>query len=112
MLPKHHRLGKNEDFKEVFKKGKSIRGNFILLKIKKADREYPRIGFVVGKKVAKHAAARNKIKRQLREAAKECIKEVKGAVDVVVVPSPEIGAKSLQEVRGEMRKVFEKAGIL
>jgi len=112
VLPKHQRLRKNDDFKEVFKAGRYVGGNFISLKIKKADREYPRVGFIVGKKVAKSAVVRNKIKRQLREAAREHMKGAKGAVDIVVMPSPEIGTKSFQEIRDEIRKVFEKAKIL
>jgi len=112
MLPKQHRLSASTDFKKVFKEGKFAGGNFISLKVKKSGREQSRVGFVVGQKIAKKATARNKIKRQLREAVKDYVKETRGAVDIIVIPNPQIAGKSFSEISGEIRKAFEKAGVL
>lgn len=109
MLPKQNRLSKNDDFKEVFKKGRYVSGNFISLKVKKTEQDHSRFGFLVGQKIAKKATARNKIKRQLRAAAKEYREETTGAVDIVVMPSAEIGGKSFQDIREELGRIFEKA---
>jgi len=113
MLEKKYRLTKKEDFTDVFKKGVWVRGRLISLRIKKtASALPPRIGFVVGTKIAKKAVTRNKLKRQLRASFSRHIKEIKRGLNIVVVPAPEITKIGFQEISEEVERVLKKAHIL
>ncbi len=67
MLGKENRLRRKKDFEEIFKKGRSFKESFLVLKILKNNLKVSRFGFVVSQKVSKKAVVRNKIKRRLRE---------------------------------------------
>lgn len=74
MLPKIERLRKNQDFRKVFKLKCSVATHNIIAYVtpKSIDptTDYPKVGFIVAKKVEKKATGRNKIKRRMREAYK------------------------------------------
>ncbi|MBI1888315.1 MAG: ribonuclease P protein component [Candidatus Spechtbacteria bacterium] len=112
MLKKGHRLLKKEDFSALFAGGRHIRGNFISLKILKNGLAYARVGFVVGGKVAKKSTVRNLIKRRLRAIVHAFEDEIRGGVDVAVLPSAEIMHKNFKNIEKETRGVFEKARLL
>ena len=66
-LSKKERLSKNKEFQAVFKEGKKLWINSILLIIYKPNSlNYRRLGIVVSKKIKK-ATQRNKVKRWIRE---------------------------------------------
>ena len=68
MLPKTNRLTKKKDFENVFKKGKGIKGDFLILRFVGNKTKTCRFGIVVSKKISKKATVRNKIKRRIRAA--------------------------------------------
>lgn len=72
MLPKRERLCKRTDFEYIFKVKSSVATPVLVayctLKKDITGNELPKVGFIVGKKVHKKAAKRNKIKRHMREA--------------------------------------------
>lgn len=80
MLPDKNRLKKKRDFEIVLEQGKFVGGALATLKYWNIDIEkFPKrkyssedlkIGFVVGLKVSKKAVVRNRLKRQMREAAR------------------------------------------
>jgi len=112
MLPKKFRLKKKKVFESVFKKGKVIKGQSVFLNIKKNNLTYSRFGFVVGKKTAKKAVVRNKIKRRLRGIIKREILNIKDGFDVVIVTNPKIVEKEYQEIREELKDVLKKGKLL
>ncbi len=59
-------LKKNEDFKEVYKKGKSIANRFLVLYVKKNDLGRNRVGISVSKKVG-NSVVRHHLTRLVRE---------------------------------------------
>ncbi|MEK6646010.1 MAG: ribonuclease P protein component [Candidatus Firestonebacteria bacterium] len=66
---KSEHLTKNDEFDKIYKVGKRYSNKFFLLNVlekSKVDTKYSRIGFSVGKKIAK-AVLRNKLKRKMRE---------------------------------------------
>lgn len=112
MLPKHYRLIGGGDFGEVLRRGQRARGGFLDAKIKKTANAYPRVGFLVTKKVAKKATARNKLKRQLRGAMRHYVLELKGGIDVIVIARETILGKTFLEMKLELGKVLRKGGVL
>lgn len=111
MLAKKHRINKNL-FKEILAKGKNYNSDLISLKTA------PRAGndlffcFVVSKKTAKKAAARNKLKRRARYVAKKNFASFKkGAANIIFFKK---GSETLKfsELEEKMVELFKKAKIL
>lgn len=65
------------DFKRVYQKGQKFSGSFFYGKFLNNRLPAPRFGIVVSLKVSKSAVLRNKIKRQIRAAILEFLKENK-----------------------------------
>ena len=107
MFKRLHRLSRGEDIDEVFGKGRFIRGGFVSLKVKKTEFDYARLGVIAGQKISKKATERNRAKRQLREAARPHIKEMKG-VDVMLLPTADILGRTFREVKEEVERLFKK----
>ena len=113
MLGKKYRLTKKEDFDDVFEKGVWVRGRLLSLRIKKtASALPPRIGFVVGARIAKKAVIRNRIKRQLRASFSKHIKKIKRGRDIVVVVTPDITRKNFTDIYEEITRLLTKAHII
>ena len=112
MLPKTNRLQKKKDIEKVFKKGKGLKENFLILKTLKNDSNKIRFGFVVSQKISKKANVRNKIKRRLRELVKIKLKTIKRGTDNLVITVPGIERKDFWEMEETINKLFKKADLL
>ena len=108
MLSLQNRLKKKKDFERVFKQGDSARGSLIFMKILKNQNPDSRIGFVVSKKISNKAVVRNKIKRQLRESAREELKKYQPGYDMVIVTLPGIQKVDYKEIKNQVSLVFKK----
>lgn len=113
MLPRENRLKKKKDFERVFRKGKGVKGNFLVLKIleKKENKEEPRFGFIVSQKVSKKATLRNKIKRRLREAVRKNLKFLKKGIDGIFIALPGIKDKDFQKIKEEVEFLLKKTKV-
>ena len=99
MLSKANRLRKEKDFEKLFKKGKSFRNGFLILKIVQNNLEESRFGFIVSQKVSKKAALRNKIKRRIRAVARQNIKKIRKGIDVALIALPGLEKKNFLETK-------------
>lgn len=139
MLPKTARLRKARDFKEVFGKGRGVRDGRLFLKAAAVNpvrdcklsrvkahtcqescvkgisngvkNSSVRFGIVVSKQVAAKATERNRIKRLLREAVKNCMPEVRGAYDIVLVTLPGFSVASLQDAKLKVASIIKKSSL-
>lgn len=111
MLPKKQRLKKELDFKRVFRKGIIVRGILMDLRIIKNELGARRFGFVVSLKAAGKAVTRNRIRRYLAQAAKDCLGGISGGYDIAVIAKPLIINKSLSEISGDFRSILKKSKI-
>ena len=112
MLPKINRLKKRRDFERVFKKGRSAKEDFLILKTSPNGLEISRFGFVAGLKVSKKATVRNKIKRQLSEVIKNNLAQIKKGMDVVMIVLKNIEAKKFKEIKTNTEKLLMRSGLL
>ena len=66
---RRYRLTKTDEFSSVFGFRRAIRGKLLMLHYQPRPEGMtePRLGLVVGKKLLKHAVARNRLKRIVRE---------------------------------------------
>lgn len=108
MLPKINRIRKKKEFELIFKKGQKpsqdFKSNFLTFKTVKNNLGLPRFGFVVSKKISKKATIRNKIRRRLRVAVEEQLKNVKKSTDNVFIALPGIEKKDLFEIKEIIKK--------
>lgn len=113
MLSREKRLVKNRDFERVYQKGRRVSADSFNLTYLPNRIAMTRVGIVVGKKFSKKAVERNKAKRIFREALKEAYNDLKPGIDVVIfVKNINNQAPKLENVKLELKKAFEKAGIL
>ena len=62
----HLRLRKDSDFKNIYRKGKSLATKTLVFYFIKNDLGYTRVGYSISKKVGK-AVTRNRIRRLIKE---------------------------------------------
>lgn len=112
MLKKKNRLKKKEvDF--IFKKGKTRKSGFLILKFVKNERaSLPRFSVIIPVKVSKKSTKRNKIKRQIRESLRKKIENIKRETDGIVMVLPEVLDKSYKEIDKEVEELLKEAEIL
>jgi ribonuclease P protein component len=112
VLAKKHRLTKEKDFENVFKRGRAFSGTFIVVKIKKNESFVSRFGVIVSLKVSKKAVVRNKLRRWLGEIIRINSGSLKAGFDVVVVAKPEIIKAPYQEVKRDLLLALEKGKLI
>ena len=112
MLTKINRLKKEKDFEKIFKKGKSFKNGFLILKIVSNDLEESRFGFIVSQKVSKKAVLRNKVKRRLRDIIQKNIVKIKKGVDIVLIVLPGLEKKSFLETKETLDTLLKKTGLV
>ncbi|MBA2483781.1 MAG: ribonuclease P protein component, partial [Nitrosomonas sp.] len=66
-LPRSHRLLNADEFSAVIRSRRVMTGDFLQIYAKPNKLNYPRLGLIVAKKMARRAVERNRVKRQLRE---------------------------------------------
>lgn len=108
MLPRKNRLRKKNDFKLVFKNGKTINDELSFLKVKKNNLGINRFGFVVGTKISKKATLRNKIKRRLTEIIKQNLDKIESGLDIIVVAKPKVIDKNYLEIKQSIDNLFKQ----
>jgi len=111
VLPKKYRLKKKKEFERVFKKGKAKKKDFLFIKFVKNDQNATRFGFVVSKKISKKAVVRNKVKRRLREAAREMLSEIKPGYDVVIVAQKGIEKQDFFQIKNQLKQLLRKINL-
>jgi len=105
MLPAKNRITKKEDFDAVYRQSRTVSAGNVVLKFRKNNFEYSRIGIVVGTKFSKLAVERNRIKRQLREIMRAEFKKIYPGWDMVIIAQKK--GKSFLSSR-ELREMVEK----
>ena len=88
-MQRRHRLSRSRDFDAVYRQGRSTSTRFLVLYWfdRGEDPGEPRLGLAVPK-AAGNAVARNKIKRQLREAWRDRLESVPAGRDYVLIAKP------------------------
>lgn len=121
MLPRNHRLKKDRDIGIVFHDGRFISGQMINLKIWPIDSSrYPKrgyrpddlkIGFSVSKAVSGSAVARNRVKRQMREAVRLLLKEnlIQKGFMMMFLPKDNASKRRFEEIEREIVTVLRRA---
>jgi len=104
MLKRNVRLPRKEF---SFRGGTAARTPYFSLRARTTAAGPPRIGVVVGKVVAKSAAKRNFLKRQIKSALAALAKP---GMDYLIIANRAIEAATRREIRSEIAKAVSKIG--
>jgi len=111
-FPKTERLCRQKDIEACLKGGKCYRHPLMSLYVRWREGKGRRIAFSVGRKVAKKATLRNRIKRWLREAYRTKRWAMKEGVDLFVIAQPACAAANFQAVDAVLTELLLKAKVL
>jgi len=106
----HLRLRKDSDFKNIYRKGKSLVKKILVFYFIKNDLGYTRVGYSISKKVGK-AVTRNRIRRLIKENLKD-IPDLKDGYDIIFIGRIPSSESDYKEIGKSIRYLFRKSGVL
>jgi ribonuclease P protein component len=110
-MRKEYRVKKNEDFQEIFKKGKSVANRqFVVYTLKKQEQKHFRIGLSVSKKIG-NAVTRNQIKRYVRQVFHEFDGYIHNDVDYIIIARKPTADMDYFEVQKSLTHVLKLAKV-
>ncbi len=112
MLPKEFRLHKDKDIKGLAKTGQTFFLPEFTIKYQKQDNQDLKIGFVVSTKVDKRAVARNKLKRQMRQAVHDKIKDIKKGYFILIIAKKKALELDFDTIAKQIDFAFKKIKCL
>jgi len=112
MLKERYRLRKTKDIEAVVKRGRGASTGKIAVKLAKNGLKSSRFAFVAGIKVSKLAVKRNRLRRLMREAVRNHLKDIKPGYDVMIVAKKPLLGAALSEVESEIVRVFKTVKLL
>lgn len=103
-------LKKNESFRQVYNRGKSMANRQLVLYHLPNNMEENRVGFSISKKYGK-AVERNKLRRRLKEILRKCEMD-KAGYDFVFIAR--LGARELDyhALEKSVNHLFRKSGLI
>ncbi len=106
------RLRKNSDFQRVRQQGRSVTSRLLILAWTPNDEARVRVGFVISKRISKHAVTRNYIKRLLGEAIRPMLADLPVGLDIVFSARGQILGADLSTLRQDMSTLLRRARLL
>jgi|SRR5699024_3478862 len=112
MMKKAYRIKKNEEFQDVFKKGKSFANReLVIYYIRKPSQNHFRIGISVGKKLG-NAVTRNRIKRYIRESFIQLEEEIQSDLDIVIIARNRTANMNFHQIKKSLTHLLYKERLL
>lgn len=109
-MERARRLRKGREFDELYEQGTVVTGPLLVLRYRANGLGYTRWGFAVGRRVARNAVDRNRVRRRLREAARTL--GVAEGYDVIVTARAMAVGASYRELKGALGALLRRAGLL
>ncbi len=106
------RLRKNSEFQRVKQQGRSIMSPLLVLAWMPNNVARTRVGFVVSKRIAKHAVDRNYMKRLLSEAMRGLLPRLPGGLDIVISARQKANTANLRILEQDMLTLLRQAKLL
>jgi ribonuclease P protein component len=111
-FPPSERLRRQKDIQLCMREGKRLRHPLLTLYVRWREGAGRQVAFSVGRRVAKKATVRNKIKRWLREAYRTKRWAMKEGVDMLIVAQPPCAATNFHAVNAALTELLWRAGVL
>jgi len=111
-LPRKHRLTRQKEIENVFEEGTFFEGNYCHLIRASSPNEYCRAAFIVSKKTAASAVARNRIKRLMKESFRLKINRVKSGSRLIFLATRKASKNlSRADFDSELEDLLDRADL-
>ncbi|MHB1419274.1 MAG: ribonuclease P protein component [Bacillota bacterium] len=104
-------LCKNEDYRKVYKKGRWVNGEYLVMHFIRKEQNITRVGFSVSRKVG-GAVDRNRIRRILKEICRLNDSRIKTGYDIIFVARVKIKGISYRLVEKDLLALCNNAKLL
>lgn len=111
MLPRINRLNKDQEIKDLNKKGKSFFLPEFVIKYYQNNEKVSRFAFVVSTKVDKRAVVRNRLTRRLRESVRSLLPQIKPGYLVLIIAKKKALELDFSTIKQQMSFAFSKIKI-
>ena len=105
------KIKENRDFRRAYKKGKSFVSPYVAVYVNKNRTKNIRLGITAGKKIG-NAVCRNRAKRVITAAFRECLNDITPGYDFVIVARTRILSVKSTDVAVSLKKILHSAGVL
>ena len=110
MSSKSNRLPHNV-FTRVFRAGKRIQCEDLLLIVSPNSQSVSRFAVQVGVKIDKRATRRNRMKRLIREAIRHLLPSLKSGFDCIVIANSNLSEYKQQDVEKMLIELYSRPGL-
>ncbi len=104
-------LKENREFGRIYRKGKSIAGDCLVLYYRKNNLGINRLGLTVSKKVGK-AVVRNRIRRRIKENLRLLEDQLPLSYDFVIVARVKAAGSDYHKIGSCLRYLLRKSSLL
>jgi ribonuclease P protein component len=111
-LNRELRLRKTSGFQRVRQQGRNLTSRLLILAWMPNEVARLRIGFVVSKRISKHAVERNYIKRLLSEAIRSSLPELLRNWDIVLSARNAAVTADVHALEEDITALLRRAGLL
>ena len=111
MLPKPYRLAGHR-MVAVFKSSQTFHSSFFVLKVLKKNQPETQLGFNISAKTCRLAVDRNKLKRQLRQAVKTYLGQLKPNREIIVLAKPPLKNLSFAQIQVQLQSLLQQAQLI
>lgn len=109
--PHSESLKKNQDFRLIYKEGKSCANRYLVLYIRENGLAKNRLGVSVSKKVG-NSVVRHRITRLVRESYRLQEDMFNSGLDMVVIARVNAKGKSFEEIRSALLHLGKLQGVI
>ena len=103
-------LKKNDDFREVYKKGKSYANKYLVVYVLENNQDRNYLGISVSKKVG-NSVVRHRVKRLIREAYRLNEKQFGSGWDMVVISRASAKGRTYDEIESALLHLGRLTGL-
>ncbi len=96
------------DFLDMSRKGRSIFGPLMTIRVREAKNGGLKIGFVTPVKSMKKAVDRNRAKRRMRHVVRDLLSEIPADIHLVILLKPQAKDAPREELENEFRRMLKK----
>lgn len=107
MIAKNFRIPR-ERIAYILDKGEEKSSKLFILRFLKNSESFPRFRTVISKKIAAKAAKRNRLRRQIYEAIRTAVKELKpqNTLDIILIPKKKITDSQYKDILSDIKNIL------
>lgn len=109
-MQRHLRLQRRDDFARLRRHGRVQRHPFLIMSVTPNSLPHNRYGFIVSKQIGK-AVVRNRVRRLLREAARQADTRLHEGYDIAFIARRHIVGQPFTAVKQAVQRCLSDAGL-